>query len=98
MVNAASWTGTNLDDLASLAVHDDGFSHLVAWLLVNRELGPCAVRLKPLNLQLHILIPPQGSAQFLVDSLGPQADAFRAMDNAPMLAWLFAEQLGARSP
>jgi hypothetical protein len=34
MVNAASWIGTNLDDLSALAaVHDDGLSHLFAWLL-----------------------------------------------------------------
>jgi hypothetical protein len=37
MVGAASWIGANLDHLSALpAVHDDGLSHLVAWLLVPR--------------------------------------------------------------
>ena len=36
MVDAASWIGTNLDDLSALAaVHNDGLSHLLAWLLVG---------------------------------------------------------------
>jgi hypothetical protein len=36
MVDAASWIGTNLDDLSALtAVHDDGLSHLLAGLLVS---------------------------------------------------------------
>ena len=36
MVDAASWIGTNLDDLSALAaVHDDGLSHLVAGLLLR---------------------------------------------------------------
>src|SRR5258708_25025556 len=63
MVGAASWIGTNLDDLPALpAVHDDGLSHLVARLLIRGELGACAVRLELLDFQLHIVIPPQGSA------------------------------------
>src|SRR5580658_4710005 len=63
VVGAAGGIGTNLDDLSALsAVHDDGLSHLVAWLLVRGELGCCAVRLRFLDLQLHILIPSQGSA------------------------------------
>jgi len=63
MVGAASWIGTNLDDLAALAaVHDDGLSHLVAWLLVRGELGARAVYLRLLDLQLHIPIPSQRSA------------------------------------
>ena len=34
MVGAASWIGTNLDDLSTLtAVHDDGLSHLVTGFL-----------------------------------------------------------------
>src|SRR5579863_5547488 len=36
VVDAASWIGTNLDDLSALAaVHHDGLSHLLAWLLVS---------------------------------------------------------------
>src|ERR1700691_2028359 len=63
MVGAASGIGTNLDDLPALtAVHDDCLSHLLAWLLVRRELGWCAVCLRLLDLQLHIVIPSQGSA------------------------------------
>jgi hypothetical protein len=47
-----------LDDLSALtAVHDDGLSHLLAWLLVSRQIGACAVRLRFLDLQIHILIP-----------------------------------------
>src|SRR5208282_3576277 len=63
MVDTASGIGTNLDDLSALAaVHDDGLSHLLAWLLVSRQLACCAVCLRFLDLQLHILIPSQGSA------------------------------------
>src|SRR5271165_5772848 len=63
MVDTASWIGTDLDDLSALpAVHDDGLSHLRAWLLVNWQLGACAVCLRLLDLQLHIPIPSQGSA------------------------------------
>src|SRR5258708_34920034 len=62
MVDAASWIGTNLDDLSALAaVHDDGLSHLLAWLLVRGELVACAVRLGFLDLQFHVPIPSQGS-------------------------------------
>src|SRR5208282_3798124 len=40
MVGAASWIGTNLDDLSALAaVDNDGLSHLVARLLISGELG-----------------------------------------------------------
>jgi hypothetical protein len=63
MVDAASWIGTNLDDLAALAaVHDYGLGHLVTRFLNGCELGACAVRLGFLDLQLHVLIPSQGSA------------------------------------
>src|SRR5208283_1881604 len=63
MVDAASWIGTNLDHLSALtAVHDDGLSHLLAWLLVSWQLAACAVCLRFLDLQLHIVIPSQGSA------------------------------------
>src|SRR5271166_4535751 len=63
VVNAANWIGTNFDDLSALAaVHDDGLSHLVAWLLGSRQLGACTVCFRLLDLQLHILIPSQGSA------------------------------------
>src|ERR1035438_2779899 len=62
MVGAASWIGTNLDDLSALAaVHHDGLSHLLAWLLNGRQFGACTVRLGFPDLQLHILIPSQGS-------------------------------------
>src|SRR5436305_3844571 len=63
MMDAASWIGTNLDDLAALpAVDNDGLGHLLAWLLVRGELGACAVCLRLLDLQFDILIPSQGSA------------------------------------
>src|SRR5208337_3151615 len=63
VMDKASWIGTNLDNLAALPpVHDDGLSHLVAWLLVRGELGTCGVGLGFLDLQLHIVIPSQGSA------------------------------------
>src|SRR5271166_676981 len=63
VVNAANWIGTNFDDLSALAaVHDDGLSHLVAWLLGSRQLGACTVCFRLLDLQLQILIPSQGSA------------------------------------
>src|SRR5208282_5906964 len=62
MVDAASGIGTNFDDLSALAaVHDDGLCHLLAGLLVSWQLGACAVCLRLLDLQLHILIPSQGS-------------------------------------
>jgi len=63
MVDTAGRIGTNLDNLSALpAVHDDGLSHLLAWLLVRGYLGACAVCLLLFHLQLHILIPSQGSA------------------------------------
>src|SRR5208282_4326051 len=63
MVDAASRIGTNLDDLSALsAVHDNRLGHLVTGFLNGRELGACAVRLRFLDLQLHIPIPPKGSA------------------------------------
>ena len=63
MVDAASWIGTNLDHLSALAaVHDNRLGHLVAGFLNGREFCTCAVRLGFLDLQLHILIPSQGSA------------------------------------
>ena len=62
MVDTTSWIGTNLDDLAALAaIHDDGLSHLVAWLLVCGELAACAVCLGFLDLQLHVPIPSKGA-------------------------------------
>src|SRR5580700_1630483 len=63
VVDTAGRIGTDLDELSALpAVHDDGLSHLLAWLLVSRQLGACAVGLWLLDLQLHVLIPSQGSA------------------------------------
>src|SRR5208282_2678522 len=63
MVDAASWIGTDLDDLSALtAVHDDGLSHLLAGLLVSWQLGACAVCLRLLDLQLYIPIPSKRSA------------------------------------
>src|ERR1700727_2218355 len=62
MVSAASWISAHLDDLSALAaVHEDGLSHLLAWLLVSWQLAACVVCLRLLDLQLHILIPSQGS-------------------------------------
>src|SRR5260370_7172703 len=58
MVDAASWIGTNLDDLSALAaVHDDRLCHLLAGLLVSWKLGACAVCLRFLDLHLHIPFP-----------------------------------------
>src|SRR6266478_8938078 len=63
VVDAASGIGTNLYDLSALAaVHDDGLSHLLAWLLVCGELSACTVCFRLLDLQFHILIPSHGSA------------------------------------
>src|SRR5260370_32609608 len=63
VVDAAGWISTNLDDQSTLAaVHDDGLSHLLAWPLLSRQLGACAVCLLLLDLQLHLLIPSQGRA------------------------------------
>src|SRR5216683_1508814 len=62
MVDTAGRIGTNLDHLSALtAVHDDGLSHLLAWLLASRELCACATCFRLLDLQLHVLIPSQGS-------------------------------------
>src|ERR1700685_3507180 len=63
VVGAASGIGTNLDHLSALAaVHDDGLSHLVAWFLVRGELATCTICFRLFDLQLDVLIPPQGSA------------------------------------
>src|SRR5579859_2024194 len=62
MVDAATGIDTNLDDLSALAaIHDDGLGHLVTGFLNGWELAACAVRLGFLDLQLHIVIPSQGS-------------------------------------
>src|SRR5258707_10017771 len=63
MMDAASWIGTNLEHLSALAAaHDDGLGHLLAGFLNGWELGACAVEFGFLDLQLHVLITPQGSA------------------------------------
>jgi hypothetical protein len=63
MVYAASWIGTNLNDLSALpAIHDNRLGHLVTGFLVSRELGACAVRLGFFDLQLDVLILSQRSA------------------------------------
>ena len=62
-----SWTGSRVsadfDDLSSLAaVHHDGFGHLLARLLDRRQLRRRSVGLGLLDLEFHVVIPPQGSA------------------------------------
>src|ERR1039458_10350169 len=63
MMHAASWVSADFDDLSALAaVHHDGFSHLLARLLDRRQLRRCSVGLGLLDLEFHVVIPPQGSA------------------------------------
>ena len=57
MVDAASWIGTNLDDLSALAaVHDDGLSHLLARSLKPDLLRAHTVGFRFLDLQFQVAI------------------------------------------
>src|SRR5208282_5616040 len=43
-------------------VHDHGFGHLLAWLLLRGNLGTCAVGFGLLDFKLHVTVLPQWSA------------------------------------
>src|SRR5208337_3049868 len=63
VMHAASRVGADFDDLSALAaVHHDGFGHLLARLLDRRQLRRRSVGLGLLDLEFHVVVPPQGSA------------------------------------
>src|ERR1039458_9975510 len=62
-MDTAGRTGANLDYVSTLTpVRDNRLGHLLAGFLNGREFSACAVHLGFLDLQLHVLIPPQRSA------------------------------------
>src|SRR5664279_5010590 len=63
MMHPARGIGADLDQFSSpSAVHDHGFGHLLAWLLLRGNLGTCAVGFGLLDFKLHVTFLPQWSA------------------------------------
>src|ERR1039457_6880858 len=63
MMHSAFGVGAHLDQFsAPSAVHDNGFGHLLARLLLRRDLGACAVGFGLLDLKLHVTALSQWSA------------------------------------
>src|ERR1019366_9940233 len=63
MMHSAQGIGADLNQFSSPStVHDHCFGHLLAWLLLRRNLGTCAVGFSLFDFKLHVTVLSQWSA------------------------------------